>query len=423
MGGALGNVGGAGGATFPTTTTVNALLCRIDTTLKDVNGNSAPDCRLTPDTFSEARVAITLIASSSIDNENTFAQMKETWASYTNQVGFAAVPLIAAGSIEGLGGGEVVAAANGAGYGLPVSMWSPCPIDIEAATPASYPPGCSNAHPGGGIGSFQTCQLGEFLKNVSPDSDWKAACAAANNACGCPSNNQNPPDWMSGHSNAVKRENIDILDQDGNVGTTHGALPDITFFPGGTKYNGDQMDDPNDPLDDSLFEWIFGQDVVTEGNTTVNTNCGNGSENCALVALRDTFGAQIVANCNGFNATSSGIYYVTGACDFPNNTQIGSSTSPAIVVVNGDAGDVNVGGNLTFFGMLFIRSDDKTAQMTGNGSPEIYGAIVVEGQVSMTGSMRIVYDNSSAASLDNGLAPNTRFAKLPGSWLDSASGF
>jgi hypothetical protein len=422
MGGALGNVGGAAGGTFGTTTTVNALLCRVDTTLKDGSGISAPDCRLDPDPSSEARVAITLIATSTINGENASSTQKETWASYSAQVGFAAVPLVASGSIEGLGGGEIVAAANGGGYGLPVSMWSPCPIDIEAATPAAYPPGCTDAHPGGGVGSFQTCQLGEFLKATNPNGDWKAACAASNNACGCPSANQNPTDWMSGHSNSVKRENIDILDQDGNVGTTHGALPDITFFPGGTKYDGTDMDDPNDPLDDSLFEWIFGQDVVNENATAVNTNCGNGSENCALVALRDTFGAQIVANCNGFSATSSGIYYVTGACDFPNG-QVGSSTSPVIVVVDGDVGPVSVGGNMDFFGMLFIRSNNKSASLTGNGSPEFYGAVVVEGVVNLTGSMRIVYDNGGTGTLDKGLPPNTRFAKLPGTWLDNATGF
>jgi hypothetical protein len=424
MGGALGNVGGSGGGTFPTTTTVNALLCRLDTTLKNGAGLPAPDCKLIPDPSSEPRVAITLMANSSLDNENARATVKETWASFTNSVGFSAVPLVASGSIEGLGNGEVVAAANGGGYGLPVSMWSPCPIDIEQSPPVSYPTGCTDAHPGSGVGSFQTCQLGEFLKNTSPDSDWKTTCAASNTACGCPANNTNPTDWLSGHSNGPKRENVDILDQDGNTSAnTHGKLPDITFFPGGTNYAGNQMDDPNDPLDDSLFEWIFGQDVVTEGNTAVNTNCGDGTENCAMVALRDTFGATIVSNCNGFNATSNGIYYVTGTCDFPNNTQVGSSSSPAIVVVNGDAGDVNIGGNLDFFGMLFVRSNNKSARVTSNGNPEFYGAIVVEGAVSMTGGLRLVYDNTSAQSLDGGLPPNTRFAKLPGSWLDSQSGF
>jgi hypothetical protein len=424
MGGALGNVGGAGGATFSTTTTVNALLCRLDTTLRNGAGQPAPDCRVTPDPSSEPRVAITLLANSSLDNENATSTIKETWASFTNQVGFSAVPLVASGSIEGLGNGEVVAAANGGGYGLPVSMWSPCPIDIEQSPPAAYPTGCSDAHPGGGVGSFQTCQLGEFLKATPPDSDWKTTCAASNNACGCPSNNQNPTDWLSGHSNSVKRENTDILDQDGNAASNlHGKLPDITFFPGGVNYAGAQMDDPNDPLDDSLFEWIFGQDVVSEGNTSVNTNCGDGTENCALVALRDTFGATIVSDCSGFNASSSGVYYVTGTCDFPNNTQVGSSASPVIVVVNGDAGAVDIGGNLKFFGMFFVRSNNKAAIVSGNGNPEFYGAIVVEGKVSMTGGMRIVYDNTSAQSLDSGLPPNTRFAKLPGSWLDSQSGF
>ena len=432
--GALTAIGGADSSapTFPVTTTVTALLCRIDTSLTQVVGGVSkpkPDCRLTPASTSLNRIAIQLTATSSLSNggsidENTTSTIKETWASYSGSSGSSAVPLIAAGSVEGLGNAEIVASANGAGVGLPVSIWSACPVDIEKSVGQVYPANCVSP-PGSGVGSVSTCNLGEFLKNT-PEANLKTTCATSNPACGCPSFNSSNSDFLSGHSNSNKRENIDILDVDGNAG----LLPDITFFPDRG------LDNPADSLDDNLFEWIFGQEAVAEGATTVSS-CGPSLTNvtdtklCAdVAALTGTLGATVIANCSALGPTSSGLYYVTGDCDLP--SQVGSSTDSVIVVVDGDnqgGQGVRISGNSVFYGMLFIRSrytmdsGSNTVKLTGNGNVQFYGSVVVEGNVKMTGGLRIVYESTNTDSPGKALPASTRFARVPGTWLDGQTSF
>lgn len=428
--GAMTSNGGAGGTTFPVTTTVAALLCRVDTTLTKVVGAAtvvAPDCRLSPSVLSASRVAVTFISDASLDGENTAARIKETWASYSASVGISAVPLVASGSVEGLGNANIVPAPNGAGYGVPVSIWSPCPVDIEQSPPTTYPTGCT-APSGSGVGSVSTCQLGDFLKNT-PEADLLTTCASGT-SCGCGS--ASGSDFLSGHTALTKKEGVDILDVDGNHGTNlqgestgcgpsnaQGCIPDITFFPGR------EMDNNTDPLDDSLFEYVFGQEAVAETTSlpvnAVSMTCGSGSQNCAVYALTDILGATTVADCSSLSSASSGLYYVTGTCNLP--SQIGSPTSQVIVVVNGDAGDVTVNGNSVLYGMLFIRSNTNAANFRGTGNVTVFGSVAVEGKVNITGGLNIVYYEIKSEKPDDGLIPTTRFARLPGSWLDSASGF
>ncbi len=69
-------------------------------------------------------------------------------------------------------------------------------------------------------------------------------------------------DFLSGHSQNTRKENLDILDWDDDCG----ALPDITFFPRQRTSPDQPSDDDADPTDDSLFEYIFDVDyVVAEG--------------------------------------------------------------------------------------------------------------------------------------------------------------
>lgn len=427
--GALTAIGGADATApaFPVLTTVTALLCRIDTSLTQVvSGVSKPkpDCELIPASSSLNRVAIQFTATSSLTGEATSSTVKETWANYTGTAGASAVPLIAAGSVEGLGNAEVVAAANGAGIGLPVSIWSSCPVDIEKSVGQTYPGTCVNP-PGSGIGSVSTCNLGEFLKTTAL-ADLKTVCANSNPACGCPSYNTSNSDFLSGHSNSEKRENIDILDVDGNAG----LLPDITFFPDRG------LDSATDSLDDNLFEWIFGQEAVAEGATTV-TGCGGSLTNvtdtklCADVdALINTLGATVIGTCAELGTGSSGLYYVTGDCDLP--TQVGTATESVIVVVDGDnqgAQGVRVSGNSVFYGMFFIRSryttnnNSNSVVLKGSGNVQFYGSVVVEGNVKITGGIRIVYENTNTDVPGKPLPASTRFARVPGTWLDGQTSF
>ncbi|MDQ3524188.1 MAG: hypothetical protein M3451_03935, partial [Chloroflexota bacterium] len=324
-----------------------------------------------------------------------------------------AVPLVASGLVQSLGNAEIVAAPNAGGFGIPASMWSPNNICMSGGG------GCS------GIGSVTTCYVGDYLRGT-PESELKTTCATSN-ACGCPAATALGSDFLSGHSGSLKREGIDILDRDGCVLDTNtgkcadgSSLPDISFYPGAG------FDDPGDPADDSLFEWIFGVTYESDStlspiNGTGNTlqNCA-GPTNCAVYALTEDLGAETKTSCAGMNASTEGLIYVSGACSLSGT--IGSPDKPVVLVVNDE---VTVGGNLVFYGMLFVRSNNNSAELKGSGNPKIFGSIVVQGDVKLTGGVTLVYDDTSASgcSTPNCLSKTTKFARLPSSWLDSAAGF
>lgn len=404
-----GGVGGA--AAFPTTTSLSALLCRIDTScsataacaMADGTSSDKPTCRWQPTAGN--RIAVTLIGGVNLTGENAAATVKETWASISKTTPMSAVPLVASGFIQGLGNAQVVAAPNGAGFGVPVSMWSPNNICLDGAG------GCT------GVGSIATCQLGEYLK-ATPLAELKTTCATVNNACGCPAISTTGSDFLSGHSGSVKREGIDILDVDGGSG----ALPDIIFYPGAGK------DDPTDPTDDSLFEWTFGVDYeAAEADTTGATlqNCA-GPTNCAEYALQEDLGAEFItcAELNSRGPDAEGLLYISDSsaatpCDLPD--QIGRPDNPAIIVVN-EAARLN---STIVYGMLFIRSNNNSAQLRGNGQAKVFGAVVVEGNVTINGGIDIVYDDTAASGCTTTTCfPKTaKFARIAGSWLDSSTGF
>lgn len=409
----LETTGVGGTAAFAANATVRALLCRIDTSL------ATPACAAVP--VAGNRIAVTLIADANLPNENASAQLKQTWATYSDASPSSAVPLVASGLVKGLGNAQVVVSPNAGGFGIPASMWSPCPIGIgeqTVAVPGSITTACGLA--AGGVGSVSTCHVGEYLKNT-PESGLLTTCATSNTACGCPAINSAGSDFLSGHSGSVKKENYDILDRDGN----DGILPDISFFPD-ASYGTDKA---SDNTDDSLFEWIFGVDyeaknvddgLVLKGNTLQNcphTNIPTHKpNNCAVKALVDDLDATVIANCSALDTTSSGIYYVTGDCDLP--TQTGSPESFVIVVTNDQ--DFNLGAR--FYGLLFVRSDTNNADVQFGGNAKIFGSLVVQGDIKVNGNVDLVYLDTSVASDPNTLPKAAKFALVPGSWLDNQSG-
>ena len=454
--GAVGNVGGA--SAFPSVVNVQAVLCRIDSSL------TIPACTQNP--AKGNRVAITFISHAQLINEDSTAVIKETWASYTEASQSSSVPIISSGFVKGLGNAQIVASPNAGGYGIPVSIWSPNDVDfdgspnnlctnmpaqtetisdsgfpdqmeaIQAAAAQGFsfsecnfmndaPVGtwsyeCSreisvSAPNSGGVGSAVTCQLGEYLKST-PVSGLKTTCVSVNNACSCPAISASENNFLSGHSQGTKKEGIDILDIDGG----NGVLPDITFFPG-LDCNGNNKSDLSVSTDDSLFEWVFNTGIVVdEGAGVVKSNCGaNGITNCASYVLEDELGAQVIscATLNALGAAASGLYYIKGTCDLPQ--KVGSPNNPVIVVLEGEA-KVN---NTDFFGMLFVRSNTNTAEFNGTGNSKIIGSLVVEGNIDIAGTIDIIYDNTAINSDPNTLPANAKFARVPGSWLDATEGF
>jgi len=409
--GSLTNVGGSV-ANFPVQTTISALLCRIDTS--DVDD---PQCRLAP--ASGNNIAVTIVATGALTGEAATATVKETWASYGSFNPASAVPLVASGTVNGLGNAQVVASPNAGGTGLAASIWSPGNVNIEV---------------GGGVGSVSTCHLGGFLGHGAvPVDDLLTTCAGnGNTGCGCPG--AGDPDFISGHSQAVKREGLDILDVDGSAGSAD--LPDITFFPGSG------MDSNTDPSDDNLFEWIFNVNYIAEadgcnednaGNCSEDTGTGNtdsdcgadNDEDCAIYAMREDLGFEFVtcAQLNALGEDADGLYYVSdsAANDCTLTDQIGAPENDVIVVLD-DVAKVN---NLLLYGMLFVRSDNNTAEMTGNGHAQVFGSVVVQGNVSLAGGIDLIYYDWGAEgnSPDDPPPPARYFGRVGGSWLDDDDGF
>jgi hypothetical protein len=399
-------------STFVVAPKVLAVLCRIDS-----SDAANPRCALSP--TSGNNIAVTLISSVSIGGESTNALIKETWSSYNEFNPASTVPLVASGTVKGLGNAEIVAAPNAGGFGLPASIWSPCPVSVSG-TQTTTDPKCDTA---GGVGSVSTCHLGGYLGEV-PVSELLTTCATGN-SCGCPASASHH-DYLSGHPHGGDRlKGVDILDIS-PLNATLGKT-DIDFFPGHA------LDDPNDPTDDNLFEWIFNLDYVSksaDGSSMENDgwgetsqDCGDPAIDCAIWALKNDLGAKEVtcAQLNAEGTNARGLYYVTDSaaarCSLP--SQLGSPTSPAIVVLDNQA-RVN---NSLVYGMVFVRSANHTADVTGGGGAKIFGALVVEGSVNMNGNFDLVYVDWSMIGNDpEEPPPASFFGRVSGSWLDATRG-
>lgn len=454
------------GKNFATTgTTVTALLCRLDTDFRIAGVLQPPQCRVTPSTGSNNRIAVTLVSRATLPGENASSEMKVTLGNFDTFAVGAAVPLVASGSINGVGNAEIVTAANGGGTGIPVSIWSAADADIDCTGPGS----CA---------SVSTCQVGEYLK-ATPESQLLTTCATVNNACGCPAMATGAtkeivlaknPNMLSGHASGASNccENIDILDIDRPTPTSaegtpstnvsRGVSPDITFFPGrgmdnvvgGAPVGATAAEiaafDASAISDDSLFEWVFnvsGESITTKTSQAdlshygqqgaTLTNC-TPVANCAvnyLVSASELNAQQVTCTqLNALGASASGLYYVVESvgdtnpdndpeCGLP--AQVGTPDAPAIVVVNNKA-KMN---STLLYGLLFLRSSNDTAELTGVGHAQVFGSVVVEGVVkTMAGGFTIVYSNTNVSKPGKDLPETTRFGQVPGSWLDnSRAGF
>jgi type II secretory pathway pseudopilin PulG len=429
-------VGVGGAAKFPATTVVRALLCRIDSSLPN------PACRAEPTKGN--RIAVTMVANVTLADENSSATIKETWATLGAIDSNSAVPLIATGLLSTGGTITIVPNPNAGGYGLPGSFWTPNDAQVENST-------------GGGAANIASCYIQDFMKGeATPTLDRAKVMCPTNGSsppCHCPSAKSEDEFWLSGSASGSKRENIDVLDRDNAAGAPGSPQPpDITFFPGAgpsdvtnplsTPIALDRaVGSPPNTLasnasaasDDSLFEFIFGVNYVVADRDitgTTLTNCGSGSpptQNCADFALRNDLGAEVIeGDCapNQFGPTSYGLYYVTGNCTI-DGVVAGSKDAPVIIVVFGEA----VLKGATLYGMLFVHSNDIQIQNASSGyrldmqGATIFGSLIVEGDISMTGNSVIVYDNTSLNADPYKLPSKARFARVPGSWLDRQQGF
>ncbi|WP_158513118.1 hypothetical protein [Immundisolibacter cernigliae] len=109
--------------------------------------------------------------------------------------------------------------------------------------------------------------------------------------------------------------------------------------------NDDVVDnDPNFPGD--IFAYVFGRSK-------------------AAVKASAASAGNVIPNCSGLNANSTGLFWVTGDCNLSNNQVIGSRFAPAIVVFEQDA---HFQGTSHFWGLM-VGADIERSCSGGSGDP------------------------------------------------------
>jgi len=169
---------------------------------------------------------------------------------------------------------------------------------------------------------------------------------------------------------------------------------------------------------------IVDQDTTNFPNDLFNYMFGVNQDNYNEIKSR----AQVVPNCNGLNASSSGIIWVTGECSLGGgNTVIGSRANPVVLVVE-NANFKMTGGTFWGFVMAFGTPPAMNAgsvQLNGNG--QFNGAILSNHPTSMglniNGTYDLIFDtqmfkNAVGKGGSGGTPLGAFLSKLPGSWAD-----
>lgn len=179
--------------------------------------------------------------------------------------------------------------------------------------------------------------------------------------------------------------------------------------------NDDIVDsDPNFPGD--IFAYVFGRSK-------------------AAVKASAAAAGNVIPDCSGLNASSTGLFWVEGDCDLSNNQVIGSRFAPAIVVFEQDA---HFQGTSHFWGLM-VGADMERSCTGGSGEPyyvggtctsaspnvadiqgtfTLHGAMIVEGEVDGTGTYNAVYDPCVFAAIGEGTAFD-QYGPIAGSWNDA----
>jgi hypothetical protein len=357
---------------------VGVLLCRMTVT---------NDCTTSAASTTSTSM-YTLVSRGSVTGESTTATVSETIGTYRIvNLSTNIPPVMAAGTITGLGNSTIVGNPNAGGFGVPLSIWARNNFD-------------------GSGGSWQTCQLEEYLRSdlTGVLMEGKGKNVATCEDCACTVGNR-----LSDSSMAV--EGKDILDS---------VDADLGLAKAGTPYYY--------PCD--MFEYVLG--VRAREPSTPGGVCDTMKDTEGVIGVDDiiewlTANADI-QQCDELNSESAGIIWVQSACTGGDalTGRIGSPDNPVVLIVDGD---LKLNTNVQFFGMVFLRymgTDFADCISTGAGCPElepggggaqIYGSLVMEGGGKINGTVDIVY-LPQLVQIFNESPANNRFAGLPGSWSD-----
>jgi len=283
-----------------------------------------------------------------------------------SQISYTEVSLLTPGKIPpimtpviDLGGNfTIVADPNGGGSGVAVSAW------------------VSTFDTSSGIGSWQTCQLGDLRVNGSGTGDVcpeTKSTSVSWGTCEC------VPDLTLSKSNPLTT-NYDIV----NVDTSDfPASPFEYIFP---AYNGDF---------DALYTAAKGLEETGLGAAIETDDCSD--LDTIVAGLSQTKSVLIAAKDTGTT------------CNPPNGI-FGTRDAPIMLVIEGD---LIINGNVDIYGIVVVLG---TAQLSGGAV--IHGSLVAEVEPTLSGGgYTQVYDEYVLASLAEDFE-SIGLAKQAYSWID-----
>lgn len=415
---------------FPVRYGVAAVLCSLDS-------NRACVGALGNDEDRSGLATVTLVAIAEIPGEeNARSTITQTYGSFNIfSVPPSAPPLVAGGIMQGVGNSTIVANPDSGGVGVPVSIWTRGPMDVNN-------------------GSWQTCQLDEYMRSGLPGVSESGVIVCDD--CDCVTGQKE----SNGQGQGGPRIGLDIQTP------RSGANDDDDYWDG--------PDNTPDTSDDTLGSQFFPCDLfgyVFGVNARNNTNgadanadgiadaegglpygiCEDGVDADAdgridsMVDFLEQIEAKqfgvgktdpdntetpgkALGDCGDLDEGSNGIYWMEAVeCDL-SASQVGSPDNPVVIV--GEKGFQLIGTRV--FGVLIgvdstlidlNEGDLSTLRPTfrsGGGKSSVYGSFIVEGGGKVNANIDLV---ASPKVIENvgGNPSFRRFGTVPGSWSDRFS--
>ena len=354
---------------------VQALLCAIDYDQDQFDPNDAATLAKCSATGSPSgiNVAIKVVSTGYADANQTADQggaeaiITRILANVEPGGGPPAVPIMTYNSISPTGTFTVVAAPNGGGLGVPVSVWS----RLDAKLDPEFPDERGDYKIA--TGSFSSCELEEYLA-TRDSAEWRSWTDAQGetyvtcDSCGCP-------------------------DKEAD-----GAMSHTPGFDAGREYFDIVDNDPDYP--DDIFEYYFG---VAR------------SEYRQVRDAADT----ILADCSTVDTTLTGLVWIDGYCNLAGK-EVSTATTPVALVASKG---VQMNGNTILYGALVITDPtippedqiDGSIPVSLVGGPVVYGAVINDpGSAALAGSFTVVYIENILKKIH----PLILLGNLSGSWSD-----
>lgn len=388
---------------FDVTYSVGAVICPVD---YETIGTANATC--TNDAGKSNSFAITLVSTGQIANESARSTVSIGLTQYRVINPNPDVPPVVSSSIiSGLGNATIVANPNGNSMGnleggqggWPVSAWSRSTIGALGGAPS---------------GSFQTCEASDYFDSSTTLSENGIRLC---DTCACKT-------LVSSKSLGEGRDILDRDDSDHSfLSATDTALAPSYHFPC------------------DIFAYTFGVNarenkVSTDAYADVPALCETQIDSDPSTPttdiedfLADNF--KKGGDCQSELVDKSedgGLYWYPSGCEFKSGSKVGSPEHPVVIIADGSFKN----SGPTLYGVVFIRDPDKTYDPTvnggagraaygsGGGNGVIYGAVVIEGDASLNGGLKVISSPEVMQAIANS-NDNLRIARIPGSWNDSLS--